>query len=157
MPSDLNWSDLEHVHTYHAQTLYWTTPPFHSHATACPFCFPDSGCMLVEQVHAMTKNSPLNWEFTTNLYVPDLCVHINHYTLALHQLQYNPLLYGPHAVMNPSFNPGHSLIPAHYYKVWHTTSCSYASLDMNKAAVITYTEGGFCILSVINEYLGYNN
>ena len=143
MPSDLNWSDLEHAHTYHAQTLYWTTPPFHSHATACPFCFPSSVCILVEWIYAVTKNGPLDWEFTTNLYMPDSHVHIDHYTFALHQLQYNPLLYSPHAVMNPSFNPRHSLIPTCYHKVWHTTSYSYASLDMNKVAAIAYTEDGF--------------
>ena len=38
---NLDWSDLKHACAYHTQTLYWTAPPFHSHTTACPFCFPD--------------------------------------------------------------------------------------------------------------------
>ena len=157
VPPGLDWSDLEHARAYHAQTLYWTAPPFHSHATARPFRFPDPDCMLVERVHAVTRNGPLDREFITNLYAPDSRAHIDHYTFALHQLQYDPSLYGPHAVMNPSFNPGHSSIPARYRKIWHTTSCPYAGLDMNKAAAIAYTEDGFRILAVIDEYLGHDD
>ena len=156
IPLDHTPSLFEHMRAPFDHVTYTLYPEFQSHPGAYPFRFPAPDSIVIHQATTVSRESVVDTDVYTNLYDSETQELIDVYVQALRLLQQDPAQYGPFTVANAYFNL-HYELPLRYHKVWVTTSNPYGGILLEHAAVMAYTEQGFCILAVLEECLGHDS